>query len=192
MEEKDPGQVLIEVTDILHELNIPYIITGGMAVLIWGRPRFTADVDIIVELDYGNVDNLTKALLMLGEASYIDKGMIKEALESEGEFNFIHGDSGIKVDFWILKKNDPFDSSRIKRKVVKSIANKKIYFSSAEDLILSKLDWYQQSQSTRHLEDIESVLHVSGKKLDMDYLNKWTKKLGFSEDFNKILNSKKY
>ena len=46
MEQSDPKRLLIQVAKILERLNIPYFITGGIAVFVWGRPRFTADIDI--------------------------------------------------------------------------------------------------------------------------------------------------
>ncbi len=52
MREADPRQLLVSITKTLKYLNIPYLVTGGIAVLVWGRPRFTADIDIVVELDY--------------------------------------------------------------------------------------------------------------------------------------------
>lgn len=188
MEEKDPRHLLVEVSKILQELKIPYIITGGMAVLIWGRPRFTADIDIVVELKIENIDSLTVALSMLGKASYIDKDMVKDALRRGGEFNFIHGETGIKVDFWILQKK-AFELSRLKRRVAKNILGEKVYFTSPEDLILSKLQWYEKSQSDRHLEDVESILKISAKKLDMKYLKQWAKKLEVLKLLNKLIKS---
>jgi len=186
MEQKDPRHLLIGVSDILQRLKIPYIITGGFAVLVWGRPRFTADIDIVVELKSENISSLTKALLLLGKASYIDRDMIKDGLNHSGEFNFIHGDTGIKVDFWILEKT-PFELSRMKRRVAKSVLGKKVYFTSPEDLILSKLQWHQQSKFSRHLEDAESVLRISGKKLDRNYLKRWAKRLGVSNILDKLI-----
>lgn len=189
MEEKDPRHLLVEVANILQKLKIPYLVTGGIAVLIWGRPRFTADIDIVVELKLEDIDSLTAALSQLGKASYIDKNMIRDALKHEGEFNFIHGETGIKVDFWILKKQ-PFGLSRIKRRVAKTVLGQKVYFISPEDLILSKLQWYQQTQSNRHLEDIESVLKISDKKIDISYLKQWAKKLKVLEILNKLIKVK--
>ncbi|MBU4299375.1 nucleotidyltransferase [Patescibacteria group bacterium] len=188
MEQKDPRHLLTEVSNILQRLKIPYIITGGIAVLVWGRPRFTADIDIVVELKFENINNLVKTLSLLGKASYIDKDMIEDAFDRGGEFNFIHGETGIKVDFWVLKKT-PFELSRMKRKVAKSILNKKVYFVSPEDLILSKLQWYRQSQSSRHMEDVESVFKISGKKLNMEYLKQWARKLGVLNNLNKLIKS---
>jgi len=188
MEQGDPRHLLIEISKILERLKIPYIVTGGIAVLVWGRPRFTADIDIVVELKLENIDVLARTLSLLGKANYIDKNMIKETLKHGGEFNFIHGETGIKVDFWMLEKT-PFELSRIKRRVAKNILGKKVYFTSPEDLILSKLRWYQQSQSSRHIEDVTSILKISGKKLNMIYLKRWAKKLGVLDILNKLIKS---
>ena len=185
MEQRDPRHLLVGVSNILQKLKIPYIITGGMAVLVWGRPRFTADIDIVVELKLEDVDDLNKALLSLGKANYIDKEMMKDALRRKGEFNFIHGETGVKVDFWVLKK-EPLESLRMKRRVIKNILNKEVYFISPEDLILSKLQWHKETCSSRHLEDIKSVLNISGKKLDMDYLMRQAGKLKVLDDLKKL------
>lgn len=186
MQEKDPRHLLVDVSNILQKLKIPYIITGGMAVLVWGRPRFTADIDIVIELKIENVDSLTKALSMLGKANYIDKDMIKDALEYGGEFNFIHGETGVKVDFWVLHKQ-PFELIRMKRRIAKNILGKKVYFASPEDLILSKLQWYQETQSSRHLEDVQSIFKISGPKLDLKYLKLWAHKLNILKLLTKFL-----
>lgn len=37
-----PEKLLCKIAEILEKLRIPYIITGGFAVAVWGRPRFTA------------------------------------------------------------------------------------------------------------------------------------------------------
>ena len=188
MEEKDPRHLLVEVASVLQKLRIPYIVTGGIAVLIWGRPRFTADIDVVVELKLDNINSLAAALSALGKASYIDKNMMKDALRRGGEFNFVHGETGIKVDFWVLKKQ-PFELSRIKRRVAKTVLGQKVHFISAEDLILTKLQWHQQNQSSQHLEDAESVLKISSRKLNVAYLKRWARKLGILEILNKLMKS---
>lgn len=55
--------LLIKIAEILDKLKIPYIITGGMAVSVWGRTRYTADIDIVVELLAKNINFLAKELL---------------------------------------------------------------------------------------------------------------------------------
>ncbi len=167
----DPQHLLVKIAKILDSLKIPYLVTGGMAVYVWGRPRFTADIDLIAELKKEDVKILVKVLIKEG---YIDEDAVREAITYQSEFNFIDHKEGIKVDFWILK-DDAFNRSRFQRRVDKKVLNQNVYFISAEDLILAKLLWFKESQSYRHLEDIRSILEMQKKKIDFDYLRNWAK-----------------
>lgn len=186
MEKVDPRLLLIKIVKILDDLEIPYIVTGGIAVLVWGRPRFTADIDMVVEMKEYKIGVLEKALLSLSEYGYISKKAIAEALKRKGEFNFIDGFTGVKVDFWVTKGGET-GILEFKRKKVKTVLGKKINFISPEDLILRKLVWYKESYSGRHLEDIESIFKISGNKLDKTYIKKWAVKLGVLDELNKLL-----
>lgn len=177
----DPHHLLVKIIKKLNSLKIPYLVTGGMAIYVWGRPRFTADIDLVVELKKEDVKKLVSTLIKEG---YIDEEAVKQAITYQSEFNFIDQKEGIKVDFWILK-NDDFDKYKFKRKVSKKVLNQNVYFISAEDLILVKLLWFKESGSYRHLEDIVSILEMLKKKVDFNYLRKWTKKqntLGILEE----------
>lgn len=100
MEIIDPRQLLAKVAKVLDELDIPYMVTRGMAVLIWGRPRFTADIDIVIELNAHNINSLASELMKISEFGYVDEGAMREALNNHGEFNFIDGGSaGLKLIF---------------------------------------------------------------------------------------------
>lgn len=179
----DPQHLLVRVVKILNKLKIPYIVTGGMAIYVWGRPRFTADIDIVIELKKEKVKQLVQILIKEG---YIDEDAVNEALKYESEFNFIDQKVGIKVDFWILKNNE-FDKSRLKRGIAKKILNQKVDFISPEDLILMKLLWFNESQSTRQLEDVHSIMEILKDKLDFDYLKKWAQKLHIAKILEELV-----
>lgn len=163
---------LKKAVKILQKLKIPYLITGGVAVVVWGRPRYTADIDIIIELKKKLIKEFVNTLAKEG---YVDEDVVNEALEHRGEFNFIDHETGVKVDFWI-SGNSNFDKSRLKRAVVREIYGQKVYFISPEDLILKKLLWFNESSSTRQLEDVQSIMQILKNKLDFAYLKKWAKK----------------
>lgn len=186
MPQTDPRHVLVAVAQILKKLKIPYIISGGIAVLVWGRPRFTADIDIVVELTRTDIDKLERSLKSLHAAGYIDKDAMLEALEKNGEFNFIDGESGMKVDFWIMQ-DSLFDKSRLKRKKLKTVLGEKVYLSSPEDLILIKTKWYKSHHSSRQKEDIESIWSLSHKILNTQYLKNMAKNLGVLNTLSGIL-----
>lgn len=178
-------ELLETIGKIFDKLGIPYLITGGMAVAVWGKPRFTADVDVVVELMPQKLDQLAKELLRIDKDVYLDKQVMREAMIRRDEFSFFHPASGLKVDFWVLK-NDPCHRLEMKRRIAKIIGKQRLFFASPEDLILSKLRWYQKTLSTRQLEDIESVLRIQ-KKIDMRYLRQQTAAQGTPEVLEGVL-----
>ena len=181
----DPRKLLAQIAQILDKTGILYLVTGGMAVVAWGRPRYTADIDTVIELRDENIETLAKALMKLGKSGYISTDAMKEALRTRSEFNFIDGNTGMKVDFWI-SRNDEFAHSQFQRRIAQDTYGTRVYFASPEDLIISKLQWYKLSSSDRHLEDIESVFAISGDKLDREYLAKWVEKLGVQDIYGQI------
>lgn len=185
----NPQEVVVKIAKILDEVGIPYFITGGFAVSVWGRPRATFDIDIVVELAEPKVEPLAKALRKMYRAGYIDELSARDAVRNKSEFNFIDPFTGVKVDFWVTKR-DELSLRKLQRKIVKKISGKQVCFISPEDLMLSKLEWYQMGESTRQLEDIESVFRISGKNLDMKYVRHWAKKLGVLDILNRVIKKK--
>lgn len=180
-----PEKLLCKIVKILDKLNIPYIVTGGFAIAVLAKPRFTADIDIVIELLPQKISLLSKELLSIDKDVYISKEAIKEALEHGGEFNFIHPQTGLKVDFWV--KRYPFE--KFERAIVVRIEGQDVKFISPEDLILSKLIWYKEGQGAKQLEDIRAILEIS--KPDLNYIKKWAVKQTTIEILNKILKSSK-
>lgn len=169
----DFRKLLGQVAEILEQLKIPYAVTGGYAVSVWGKPRSTLDIDVIIDLLEPQIEKLTSALKGISEMSYVDERMATRAFERKDEFNFIHIESGIKVDFWV-SKGDEFSREEFKRRVPKMIARRKVYFVSPEDLILNKLRWYKEGESELQLRDVAVIIKFQ-KKLDWLYLRKWAK-----------------
>lgn len=186
MEIIDPEKLLLRVAPILDELKIDYYITGGFAVSVWGRPRATFDIDIVVKLLAPKVVSLAKDLRRISKYGYIDEDAAQEAINLRGEFNFIDPETGLKVDFWIEKGNTR-SKLEFGRRITQKIEKTDIYFISPEDLILNKLDWHQKDNSSRHLEDVGSILKISGKKLDKKYLTSQAKNLGLAEELSKLM-----
>lgn len=186
MEEINPSKLLTQVTAVLDKLGIPYFITGGFAVSVWGRPRATFDIDIVVKLIEPEVPKLAKMLRSVSKFGYIDEDTAKEAIRTNGEFNFIDPETGVKADFWVAKDDEIMEEEyrRIKKK---KINGQEVCFISPEDLILSKLRWYKISPSSRHLEDVESILKISGDIIDKNYLLEQSRKQETWDELNKLL-----
>lgn len=186
----NPEELLKSITEVLAELKIPYAITGGFAASVWGNPRSTADIDIIIELMEKNVGPLTKKVSSLDKNFYVDEDMARDAVIHKSEFNFIDPDCGLKVDFFVMD-NTSYNKLKIKRAILRDLYGAKALFVSPEDLILSKLIWSKETYSQKQFEDIKTVLRNKEIKLDYNYINKWAEKHGTIEILNKLIEENK-
>lgn len=179
-------ELIVKIANVFDRLRLSYAITGGYAVSIWGRLRATFDIDVIIELPMPKKEQFMEAMKLLAEISFLDEGELKKAIKDYGGFNFIHGDSGIKIDFWVVGKDD-FSRAKLERRIAQKIGNQKVYFLSPEDLILSKLMWAKDSQSELQLGDIESIIKIQ-KNLDWNYLWEWSEKQSTRKILEKLKN----
>jgi len=69
--------LLQRVCKLLDENNIPYMISGSIAMNIYTIPRMTRDIDIVVELSLDRVDEFTD----LFPDSYFNKDAIKDEIK---------------------------------------------------------------------------------------------------------------
>lgn len=183
----EPAELLAKIVEILHDLKIPYAITGGFAVSVWGHPRSTNDIDIIVEMTEKNVKPLVGKIAALKKDIYADEDMVRDAMERKSEFNFIDPDMGIKVDFFVLA-NNAYNKLKIKRAIMQDVFDvTKAYFVSPEDLILGKLLWGKESNSWKQREDVKTVLRNSKIKLDYNYIRGWAEKQGTSDILSELI-----
>ena len=171
-------QILTIVTKTLAGHAIPYMITGSLAVVFYGRPRYTHDLDIVLAVSRASIERLRGALKALSKHFhlFVDLSSLDTVLASQQMISLLDHTSGMKVDLWILGQ-DPFAKEVFGRRLTKQVLKASIHFISPEDLILTKLVWSKQSESSRHLEDIYTVYEGQKGKLDEQYITKWAKKL---------------
>ena len=168
----------------LDEIGIEYFITGSVASISYGEPRFTNDVDVIANIKVSHVKEIFEKFST--EQFYLSEIAIMEAIQHRSQFNIIHGASGFKIDVIVLQRN-PFDQSRMKRVRDEVIYNDlPVKISSPEDVILMKMKYYQEGESEKHVRDIHGVLSQRYDSLDLDYINEWSERLGVTEIWKKI------
>jgi hypothetical protein len=173
--------LLLLVASKLRELKIPYMLTGGVAVIFYGKPRLTHDFDLVVEMPFSRMADFVEAFR---NDFYISREAIQEALSKRTMFNLIHLDSGIKVDFWMLQDNE-FDRMRFHRRQAHQYGRSEVVFSSPEDMILQKLLWFKESDVQKHADDARSILQIQ-PNLDKSYLQRWAAKLSVLSVLNEL------
>lgn len=163
----------------LNDLKIPYFLTGSFAVSYYGKPRATHDIDFKIILPTGEIQKLIR---YFSPKFYVNEEGIQDALKHQTMFNMIHHETGTKVDLWILK-SDLFDRERLKRRREIVLFGIPTFITTAEDLIVIKLKWYQESESDKHLHDAKGVLEIQGEKMDTNYIQKWILDFGLQKEW---------
>jgi hypothetical protein len=143
------AQLLERLARALDRAGLPYMIIGGQAVLLYGEPRLTRDIDITLGVD---VDRLSELLAIVGELrlnplvdpdSFTRRTMVLPCADP---------DTGIRVDF--IFSSTPYERDAIRRSAVVAIGDTKVRFATVEDLIVHKM----LAGRPRDLEDIRGIL----------------------------------
>jgi hypothetical protein len=170
--------------EVLTRLEIAHMVTGSVGAMFYSIPRMTNDMDIVVELSCEKISQLIEEfpppIFYTPPADFIE-----EQIKNRGQFNIIHLESGSKVDF-ILRKNTPFGVEEFsKRKKIPLGNQSMIEIASPEAIILSKLSFYRQGGSEKHLRDIQSILQISKDQIDFSYLESWMDTLKLHKEWKK-------
>lgn len=187
--QNEPLEVTLKVTRVLEKLNIPYYISGSLASVLYGMVRTTQDADIVAEM---RSEHIPFFALALKDEFYLDEEMMADAIEHYSSFNLIHRESMFKVDIFIPhpRRYQQSQFLRVKRQTFEPEADMSACFASAEDVILSKLEWYRMGGevSERQWRDILGVLKAQAGELDWNYLRQWAKELGLNDLLERVLN----
>lgn len=170
-------QIVIEALDAA---NVDYLIGGAVALSIWGDPRMTRDLDLVIDLPLEAVTALSHEFAkrdMLVPVEILVDLMIEN--RADLPVNAIHMPSGYKAELFLLKEGDEFREINLKRRQLVDFGPPlgQAYVHSPEDLILNKLKYYAISQQTKHIRDIASIIRSMGEELDDEYINQWARQL---------------
>lgn len=86
-----------------------------------------------------------------------------------------------------MRKDSEYRRTEFKRRKKVKIDDIDVWIVSIEDLILSKLSWAKESHSEMQLADVKNLLK---EKTDMDYIEKWAKRLGVFELLQEVSNAR--
>jgi predicted nucleotidyltransferase len=148
------------------------MVIGGQAVLVYGEPRLTRDIDITLGIDVnglGEIKKITKAIglkiLVKKEKEFVERNMVLPTIDEE---------SGIRVDF--IFSFSPYERKAIERAKDIKLGRTLVRFASLEDVVIHKVF----AGRARDLEDVKSIL-LKNPKYDSVYIEKWL------EEFDKSL-----
>ena len=167
-------QLLTKLAIELDKSKIPYMVIGGQAVLVYGEPRLTKDIDITLGIGAEGIDRVKTVIKRLGLKilaknidKFVHKTMVCPAIDKK---------SGIRIDF--IFSFTPYEQQAIKRARKIKLGKQGINFASLEDLIIHKMI----AKRERDIEDVKTII-LKNPKFNKSYILKWLK------DFDQTLGS---
>ena len=167
--------------------GIPYFITGGVATIIYGEPRFTRDIDLVIAVHAADAPSF----LRLWPASQFYAPPL-ESFEREcerprhGHFNLIHQETGLVADCYVAG-DDPLHALAFSRRRVLNVSGLEIQVAPVEYVIARKLSYFAQAGSTRHLEDVVRICRVQGDLIDQGALSEMIRMLDVFEAWQRAV-----
>jgi hypothetical protein len=172
--------VLKDVARRLEGAAIPYMLTGSLAANFYTVPRMTRDIDLVVALLLNDVARLVEAF---GQDYYCDESMVRDAVRRRGMVNLIHQTQLVKIDL-VVRKESEYRRLEFERRRRLTLDGQSFWVVSPEDLVISKLEWARDGESSVQLRDVKNLL--STPLLDMPYVEKWVRALGLESVFQRV------
>lgn len=161
----------------LEAIGAPYMITGATAAILYGQPRVTNDLDVVLSLDEGSLAALLHAFPE-SEFYVPPESVIRteQARPQRGHFNLIHHESGYKADVY-LAGSDPLHAWALplRRRIVWN-DHLSLTVAPPEYVVLRKLEFYREGRSAKHPTDIRAIREITG--VDEIVLAPWLERLG--------------
>lgn len=102
----------------LDDAGVPHMLTGSVAMSLYGQPRMTRDIDLVVECA---ATDAAAWVRMFGGECYISPEAVADAIARGGMFNVIHNEGVAKADF-IVRRDDEYRRVEFARRLRKRIA----------------------------------------------------------------------
>ena len=165
----------------LENAGIPYMISGSLGSSLHGEPRATNDIDLVIAPTARQLDIFVQSLR---EGYYVNGEAAQEAFRDRATFNVIDYQAGWKADL-IFRRNRPFSLEEFRRRIQGNVVGIPVFVVSPEDAILSKLEWFGESE--RQFRDAQGVAVVQWDTLDKEYLRKWARELNVEDLLENLL-----
>lgn len=176
--------VLQRITSALDQAGIAYMLSGSFASAYYGAARSTQDIDFVIHANSEQLRSFVEALPV--SAYYADLDSALEARQRQSLFNVIDQATGWKIDL-IIRKSRAFSQEELGRRQRVNLHGVSLFMTTAEDAIVSKLEWAKLAQSRRQIEDAAAILRARWDALDRAYLGKWIGELGLTDDWGEAL-----
>jgi len=155
-----PADLFAALAGALSRLHARWYVFGAQAVVLWGRPRLTADIDVTVRMDPEEPERLVRAFEASGFSLRI--GNTPEFVRRTRVLPFVHATSGMPMD--VVLAGPGLEELFLSRAVPVTIGNLVVPVISPEDLIATKI----LAGRPKDIEDVRGILRERLSTLDLE------------------------
>jgi predicted nucleotidyltransferase len=166
------------IAQYLDGHKVPYMIIGGQAVLLYGTPRLTRDIDITLGIDTDQflvIDKLCRDLDLRVLSDDPERFAAQtKVLPAEDTA------SRIRVDF--IFSFTPYERQAMERANEVPMEGYPVKFASREDVIIHKMF----AARAVDLEDVRHILAKGKQRIDYAYINRWLSEFSRLPEYERI------
>jgi hypothetical protein len=179
MRDEGAGDFLARLAAKLADAGVANMVVGSFASSFHGVPRSSQDIDLVID---PHPESLRRFLAALPAAEYYaDADAALDALQRRSQFNVIDMATAWKADL-IVRRDRPFSVEEMRRRMEGDLLGARVFVASAEDTLISKLEWAEQGGGSElQLRDASGILRLRGAELDLEYIEHWVADLGLGE-----------
>ncbi len=177
------SDLLGAIVGALREAEIPFMLTGSLAAAAHGAGRATMDIDFVVDPTRATLESFVQR--MLDDGRYVSPDAAREALKSRSMFNVVEVESSWKVDL-MIRKDRPFSVEEFARRTELTFGSVRLPVATVEDLVLAKLEWARMGGSVRQIEDVRTLLQLTGSVFDRAHVERWVGELGVEAEWRAV------
>ena len=163
---------LVRFAEQLEAHDIPCMVVGSVASTVWGEPRSTLDIDLVIA---AKPEDAERIAAIFCEPRYyappISVMRSEIARGGRGTFNLIETTTGLKADIY-PGANDPVNAWGMARRVPVETGAGVIFIAPVSCVIAGKLRYYAMSRQDKHLRDIRGMLRLSLAEVDRSFVDK--------------------
>lgn len=174
-------EILRLACDYLNDAGADYVVIGGIAATIHGRPRSTVDLDLIITMKENALRNFIAFLNKNGFVASFDDAQV--AFAERSHFSAEDTLSSLRLD--IKGVYNEMDERTIARRSKFNYTGIDMMIETPEDLIAAKLFFGSEQDKS----DAEAVFRAQKDKLDMDYLETICKSYGLEKKLKNLTKS---
>ena len=170
----------------LQSTGIRYIINGSVAAMLYGEPRVTHDIDLVVFLRTADIAKLPHLFpapeFCVPPAEVIAAEMTRQ---QHGCFNVILADSSLKADFFTANR-DEFHAWAFRNLKKYPARGVEVTLAPPEYVIVRKLEYFREGGSDKHLRNIRGMLNISGEQINDADLLEWIQRRGVQREWKEV------